>query len=529
MSEVGIVDSRKLSTSSSLQRQCAKVSENEPATFEEAISATRFGKFNWLLAFVCVPASFCIVFDTTSMSYTSVAAQCDLDLDLNDKGLLNAVTYAGMVSSAAIWGFLFDVLGRKRLIFVGFLADGLFVLVSAFAQDLMLILAAKFFQGFIVIGPFSALSSYISEFHCARYRPAFQLLIGCCNSFGTVLLPLIAWALLPQDLDFSVIGLDFHSWNVFLFVTAVPALLNAAIFAFLPESPKFLMMCGENEKALKVFETVYRVNTGLPADTFPVKRLVDETKLNENAQHGGKVTAHRTKAQALKEGFQQIRPLFFPPHLFRMMLVCVVTLCIASSVNMLRLWLPQIFQAMTDYEKLQESADLCTMMESIVPINRTVESCVVNTDNQRVYINSMIVGCTSIVGYGITVFLMRIVGKRNVLVAAATISGAAAISMYFAQNSDMALAFSAVFNAMGALSANVVISVTVDLFPTTLRTLAISIGAMSGRAGAMSGSFIFPFLIQSGCLPPFLAVGGLLLSAACLSMFFPKTDMQALQ
>lgn len=71
------------------------VSEHEPATFEEAITATQFGKYNVVLGFLAGVASLCTVFDTSTMSYTFVSAQCDLDISLNDKGLLNAVTYAG--------------------------------------------------------------------------------------------------------------------------------------------------------------------------------------------------------------------------------------------------------------------------------------------------------------------------------------------------------------------------------------------------------------------------------------------------
>lgn len=39
---------------------------------------------------------------------------------------------------------------------------------------------------------------------------------------------------------------------------------------FLPESPKFLMTTGRNEKALTIFRKVYRINTGEPEDSFPV-------------------------------------------------------------------------------------------------------------------------------------------------------------------------------------------------------------------------------------------------------------------
>lgn len=67
----------------------------EVADFETAISAAQFGKFNFILILLALPMCWCTIFETTTMSYVFPAAQCDLDLSLEDKGLLNAVTYGG--------------------------------------------------------------------------------------------------------------------------------------------------------------------------------------------------------------------------------------------------------------------------------------------------------------------------------------------------------------------------------------------------------------------------------------------------
>jgi VNT family MFS transporter (synaptic vesicle glycoprotein 2) len=74
-------------------------SNEEAAKFEMAISATQFGKFNYCLFLLSVPGAWTIVFEVTTMSYVFPAAQCDLDLSLHDKGLLNASAYFGTVQS----------------------------------------------------------------------------------------------------------------------------------------------------------------------------------------------------------------------------------------------------------------------------------------------------------------------------------------------------------------------------------------------------------------------------------------------
>lgn len=49
----------------------------------------------------------------------------------------------------------------------------------------------------------------------------------------------------------------------------MPIMAGIAFF-WLPESPKFLMSRGRNEEAMVIFKRIYTLNTGRPADEFPV-------------------------------------------------------------------------------------------------------------------------------------------------------------------------------------------------------------------------------------------------------------------
>ncbi|RZC36126.1 synaptic vesicle glycoprotein 2C [Asbolus verrucosus] len=505
-----------------------------PASFETAITATGFGKFNIFLILISIPSGWSSIFETTTMSYVFPAAQCDLSLTLANKGFLNAITYIGMISSAFVWGFLCDTLGRKKLLAIGLFLDGLFVLMSASSQNVTLLMLAKFLGGFIINGPFAALTTYLSEFHCAKHRARIQMMLGIVFSAGNVILPLLAWGILPLDLNTKAFSetVEFHSWNLYLCICAFPALISSIAFIFMPESPKFLMTTGNNDKALAIFRKVYSFNTGNPPETFPIKVLVEETKVNTDSRHGGRVTANRTKIQAIKEGWQQITPLFFPPHLFKIILVCFMQMLIMMSLNTLRLWLPQIFQAMNDYQHFHnESASLCTMIEIFRPskLKNVTEECVVNLDNASVYINSIIVAVVTIVGYILAGILINALGKKRLLNILGVVAGLCAMSLYFAQNTATVIVLSSLFVSLGSISINVVLAVVVDLFPTTLRTMTISLTMMIGRSGAMMGNLVFPTLLLLGCAPPFFSVGAVIIACGFLSCLLPNTDMKALQ
>lgn len=122
---------------------------DQPADFETAIDAAGFGMFNILLLLVAVPAAMGTVYETSTMSYILPSAECDLHLSLIDKGVLNAITYAGMISSAIFWGYVADTKGRKKLLVYGYLADTICVLGGAISQNVVQLMIFKYLGGFM--------------------------------------------------------------------------------------------------------------------------------------------------------------------------------------------------------------------------------------------------------------------------------------------------------------------------------------------------------------------------------------------
>lgn len=104
--------------------------------------------FNILLLISAIPAAMGTVYETSTMSYILPSAECDLKLSLLDKGILNAITYAGMISSAVMWGYLADTKGRRNLLILGYAADTFCVLGGAFSQNVIQLMVFKYLGGF---------------------------------------------------------------------------------------------------------------------------------------------------------------------------------------------------------------------------------------------------------------------------------------------------------------------------------------------------------------------------------------------
>uniref|UniRef100_A0A336JYS3 CSON002395 protein n=1 Tax=Culicoides sonorensis TaxID=179676 RepID=A0A336JYS3_CULSO len=534
--------------------------KQELADFETAIAETQYGKFNYLLLLIALPCCLASQFDTSTMSYILASAECDLNLNLVDKGNLNAVTYGGMISSAMIWGYFSDTLGRKKLLVLGYFLDACINVFVTFSQSKISIMIFKFFSGFVICGPFAVLMSYLSELHGKEVRGRVMLAVGTCN----VILPFIAWTVLPYNLEYILIEniFEIHTWQVFLAICSIPPPFIAGLLvSFLPESPKFLMSRGKNDKAMEIFKRIYAINTGNDPKLYPIKELVNELQQNNNQIETISKNVHDTEQNEsckspskLMIGFKQFSLMFRKPHLYNSILVYVIQFGILFGLNSLRLWVPQLFSIISEYNNdfpivgidtinentYSSSADLCTMMEAKVNKSLQMSTSMENVENlthrfcevvvdAEVYEKAMILGAISFVGYLMAGTIINAVGNKNILIFGLIFSGSCGISHYFAKDSLSTLILSSLFVTVSSICSTALVSSTVSIFPTSLRTMIVSILMMFGRIGAIMGNVLFPYLMETGCFPPFLMVGGTAIACGVVCLLLPKTIKQPLK
>ncbi|XP_055584683.1 synaptic vesicle glycoprotein 2C-like [Uranotaenia lowii] len=544
-----------------------------PADFETAIAATGYGRFNYLLLLIALPCCTTTVFETTTMSYVLPSAECDLELSLVDKGTLNAVTYVGMISSAFLWGFLSDSYGRKQLLIYGFFLDATLNLLCASSQTVLAIMIFKFMGGFVICGPFAVLMAYLSEFHSLEHRSRVMIMVGIFYSIANILLPSLAWVIIPQNWDFMLFGGNFviHSWQIFLAVSCVPSLLSGILVLFLPESPKFLMSKGHNERALEVFRTLYALNSGRSRHEYPIKELVNELMLQpspeptsvSNSKPGPEDSA---KPKAPSGGLQLLTVMFRRPHLRNSLLAYSIQFGILLGLNTFRLWVPQLFTIIDEFDQdrnagfSRDSASLCEMLaykvnktnmlletgSSATTTTTTLEVrplaafdmeeldlgtvilCEATTEGSM-YLKSLIIGCVGLFAYLVTTVLINAIGNRNILVYGLSMAGLCGLALYWTKTSASILALSSAYITLASIASTALIGSVVAMFPTSMRTMVVSLTMMCGRTGSIIGNVLFPYLMSLGCWPPFLMIGTIQIAVSLLATTIPKTLKKPLQ
>lgn len=61
-----------------------------------------------------------------------------------------------------------------------------------------------FYSTFSFTGPFSAVTSYLSEFHSTANRSRVQLIRGFASGIAVIIIPMIGWVVLPHIYDISL-------------------------------------------------------------------------------------------------------------------------------------------------------------------------------------------------------------------------------------------------------------------------------------------------------------------------------------
>jgi MFS family permease len=205
-----------------------------------------WARFHWL---VVVALGITWILDGLEVTLTGSVAgvlQSRYGLGLSDEQIGGAasVYLVGAVLGALGFGYLTDLLGRKKLFFVTL---GLYLAATAataFSFDAMSFMVFRFFTGAGIGGEYAAINSAIQELIPARFRGRTDLAINGSYWFGAAAGAGVTVLLLDPRIFPPSLG-----WRIAFGTGAVLGLGILALRSFLPESPRWLMIHGDHRGA----------------------------------------------------------------------------------------------------------------------------------------------------------------------------------------------------------------------------------------------------------------------------------------
>ncbi|XP_053605676.1 synaptic vesicle glycoprotein 2B-like [Plodia interpunctella] len=506
------------------------------APFETALHHAGYGLFQWLLLMACGAVYAVCALSTTTLSFVLPAATNDFNLTSSNKGSLTATPLIGMCVGSYFWGNLADARGRKKAIIGALLLDALAAFLSSVMQSFSAFLAFRFFSGFGIIGATGLIFPYFGDFLSLRHRDKMLCRLEVFWTIGTILLPGIAYGIIPGDLfNFTSEEADFQytSWRVFVAACGIPSLLVVLLLFPFPESPRYLLHANRPEAALAALQKIFVVNTRLNEKDFPVESMIstgdgEEEEVVSADNNGNETKTPLTWKKRWEAFWIRKKMLVNPPFIGYLALCCFVDFGLMFSYYTLMMWFPELFERYSQFSAIRsgdETASVCEVSYKVAQNlgNITTDMSLPPAIDDQVYIHTLVVALSCLptaLGVGITI---NVVGKKLMLVMMLISSGLAALGLNLVRSALQNLVLSCVFEAIVSCTEAVLFCVICEIFPTKVAATAMAVTVMCGRVGAIAGNVVFGALVDRHCVVPIYMFGFLLISSGLLCIILPKS------
>ena len=216
------------------------------------------------LSVVAALGGFLFGYDTAVISGTTSQVAQIFHLDTLQQGWYVGCALIGSIAGVLFSGILSDRLGRKLTMILAAIMFSASAIGCAFCADFNQLVLYRIIGG-VGIGVVSIVSPlYISEVSVAQYRGRLVSLYQLAITVGFLGAYLMNYQLLSWS-NSSVVVTD--SWIYRIFVSEVwrgmlgmetlPALFFFLIIFFIPESPRWLIVRGNDSRATSILEHIY--------------------------------------------------------------------------------------------------------------------------------------------------------------------------------------------------------------------------------------------------------------------------------
>ncbi|CAB3235221.1 unnamed protein product [Arctia plantaginis] len=477
---------------------------SEKLPFEAAMNKAGFGLYGVMTTVVAgltMIAYASIIYGGTFIVPTSA---CELGTTPGQQGILAAGPMAGLLLGSMVWSYYADKRGRRSMILIALILSAVFNTIGTISVNWIMLMICQFIAAFLASGLYSMSMTYLSESVPMSRRRSAILIVSSVLLLTQGILALMAMPIVPLRFSYylSGLGIYWNSWRLLMLTFSVPQIITAICYYFMQESPKFVFTNGDEAKALEILEAIYRINKRNSNEELQVKCLLrDEVSVNDESTSGEKVS------------------------LFKMPLlkytIIMLTLNIAQQISSFVIWLPKIADHFVRILQTGDKTDLtmCQVlhMES-THLDPNATPCALDVTALLIVLGNGGLQVAFNICMG---FLIDFVGRRNMVMIIFVLCGGSGILVNLVPN-IIAGAMLFIFMLMGVVIVGLCTTICVDLYPTNLRALAISV-TMTAQSIAMIASIqILNVLLLNHCDAGFYFFSSLFALAAIVTSFLPN-------
>ncbi len=391
-----------------------------------AIDESKLKKIHLRITALSSAGSFLDGYDIAIISVAILILRPQFSLTTGEVTFLLGSTILGMIFGGVLIGYLTDIKGRKYVYMWDMAFFILFAMLSAVATDYLQLLLFRLLLGVAIGADYAISPTIIAEFSPMKHRGKLLSFSGAAWFIGAFVAYGIGTVLIP---------LGNVSWRYMFLIGVIPAVIVLLLRRDIPESPRWLLSHGENEKA----------NASM-------------REIDSNAYVQAPATYSKTR----------IGDLFRKKYIAATVFISVFWFSLAAVTYVIALYGPSILQSLG-----------------------------ISSDAASGY--ATIVAALAIIGAIIAILLIDTAGRKNLTMIGfagmvVTLLIAALLFEFYPVIIFIVLLF-VVFEISQELGPGITNSIfPQELYPTEIRSTAQGFGTTISRVGALFGIFAFAFI-----------------------------------
>lgn len=250
-------------------------------------SVVNFG-YLIFLSVVAAMGGFLFGYDTAVISGTIAQVSQLFELDALQQGWYVGCALVGSIVGVLFAGILSDKFGRKLTMIISASLFSVSALGCAVCADFTQLVLYRIIGG-VGVGVVSIVSPlYISEVAVAQYRGRLVSLYQLAVTIGflgayLVNYQLLTWSEIGVLSGAPLLDKIFISevWRGMLGMETIPALMFFITIFFIPESPRWLIVRGQENRAMNILERIYGSATEAAGQLNETKSVLTEESSSE--------------------------------------------------------------------------------------------------------------------------------------------------------------------------------------------------------------------------------------------------------
>lgn len=203
-------------------------------------------------------------------------------------GILNAIMSIGSITAIPFVPYTADILGRRMGILIGCIIMLVGVVLQSISTGFGMFLASRYLIGFGVAIAHGASPLLITELVHPQHRAIFTTIYNTTWYAGSIV---AAWLTYGTDRI-----QNNWAWRIPTIAQAAPSLIQIFFIWFVPESPRWYVAHGKEEKALEVLGKVH-ANGNINDDLVQAEyvEIRDTIRMEKESESNGWLQLIKTK------------------------------------------------------------------------------------------------------------------------------------------------------------------------------------------------------------------------------------------